>query len=253
MIIHPYKKGSHSARQIKLGLVAEGIRTLITQRIPRPRTLIINWGGKEEFLDRHARVLNRPSTITSLRNKLTFFEKIGNDERTVPWTTDPKIAETWKSVFARMSLTGSSGQGIVVWQQKAGLALPHAPLYTKRMFTTHEYRIHVFKDRTGERHAIDTQRKVFRKTDEVPAPPNGWAVRSHRNGFTFIRGDRPPDELVAGVINFVSNYFPDLDFGAFDVLYNEDTRRFYVLEGNSAPGLEGQTVNTYVQSFKNMV
>lgn len=253
MIIHPYKPGSHSVKELKRALVAQGVRTIITQRTPRPRAVIVNWGGKAEYLDRHPRVLNRPAAINSLRNKLTFFQTVGHDERTVPWTTDPQVASKWKSVFVRTSLTGSSGQGIVVWQQKAGLALPPAPLYTKRMFTTHEYRIHVFKDHTGNFNAIDTQRKVFKKTTELPEPPNGWAVRSHSNGFTFIRADKPEDYLVAGVINFVRDHFRSIDFAAFDVLWYEEHQRFYVLEGNTAPGLEGRTVESYCNSIKSMV
>lgn len=253
MIIHPYKRGSHSVREIKRRMVETGTRTIITQRVPRARAFIVNWGGSAEFLNQHPRVLNRPAAINSLRNKLSFFQKVGHDERTVPWTTEQRVASEWRSVFARQSLTGSSGQGIVVWQQKAGLPLPPAPLYTKRMFTTHEYRIHVFKDRTGEYHAIDAQRKVFKKTEQLPAPPRGWAVRSHNNGFTFIRADRPEQYLVAGVINFVRDHFRDLDFAAFDVLWNEENGRYYILEGNTAPGLEGQTIDSYVQAIKNML
>jgi len=250
MIIHPYKPGSKSVKALKGAIVASGTRALITQRPPRRRASVVNWGGRAEFLNTYRRVLNRPNAIAGLRDKLAFFQRVGNDERTLPWTTDPKVASQWKNVFVRKSLTGSSGQGIVVWQQKAGLPLPPAPLYTKRMFTTHEYRIHVFREDTGEFHAIDTQRKVFKKTGELQAPPGGWAIRSHANGFTFVHNDVPPTEVVEGVCNFVREHFPDLDFGAFDVLYDADKKRFYVIEGNSAPGLEGITVDSYVRAIK---
>jgi glutathione synthase/RimK-type ligase-like ATP-grasp enzyme len=40
-----------------------------------------------------------------------------------------------------------------------------------------------------------------------------------------------------------------LDFGAVDVIWNERQQRAYVLEINSAPGLEGTTIDDYVRYF----
>jgi D-alanine-D-alanine ligase-like ATP-grasp enzyme len=44
-----------------------------------------------------------------------------------------------------------------------------------------------------------------------------------------------------------------LDFGAADVLFNARRNQAYVLEVNTAPGLEGQTVNDYAEAFKEMI
>jgi D-alanine-D-alanine ligase-like ATP-grasp enzyme len=41
-----------------------------------------------------------------------------------------------------------------------------------------------------------------------------------------------------------------LDFGAVDVIWNEKQQRAYVLEVNTAPGLEGQTVDDYARGIK---
>jgi len=40
-----------------------------------------------------------------------------------------------------------------------------------------------------------------------------------------------------------------LDFGAVDIIYNEHEDKYYVLEVNSAPGLEGTTLEKYVEAL----
>jgi len=40
-----------------------------------------------------------------------------------------------------------------------------------------------------------------------------------------------------------------LDFGAVDIIYNEHENQYYVLEVNTAPGLEGTTVEKYAEAF----
>jgi D-alanine-D-alanine ligase-like ATP-grasp enzyme len=40
-----------------------------------------------------------------------------------------------------------------------------------------------------------------------------------------------------------------LDFGAVDIIYNAKRNECYVLEVNTAPGLEGTTVEKYATKF----
>ena len=44
-----------------------------------------------------------------------------------------------------------------------------------------------------------------------------------------------------------------LDFGAVDVIWNEHESKAYVLEINTAPGLEGSTVEDYKEFFNRAV
>ena len=41
-----------------------------------------------------------------------------------------------------------------------------------------------------------------------------------------------------------------LDFGAVDVLWNERQQKAYVCEVNTAPGLEGITLDNYLKEIK---
>ena len=39
------------------------------------------------------------------------------------------------------------------------------------------------------------------------------------------------------------------DFGAFDVIYNQKKNQAFVLECNTAPGIEGTTLDNYVEAI----
>ena len=43
-----------------------------------------------------------------------------------------------------------------------------------------------------------------------------------------------------------------LDFGAVDIIYNEKENQYYVLEVNTAPGLEGTTLIKYAERFSKL-
>ena len=44
-----------------------------------------------------------------------------------------------------------------------------------------------------------------------------------------------------------------LDFGAVDVIWNEAQKRAYVLEVNTAPGIEGTTLMRYASAFSSAI
>lgn len=245
MILHPYNRYSASARLLRRGL---GRDCQMSYKVPIVRNqTIINWGDSDnDFLNRYPLVLNRPKVVTKLINKLRFFQHCVDG--VVPWTTDPNKAKEWENVYCRQRLEGTGGEGIVLWR-KSNEPLPEARLYTKRIFADREFRIHVGKTKDGFI-CLDIQRKVFQKSAENPNPKS-WSVRSHENGFVFVRNDPPDKSVVDAVLNFVRVKFPDLDFAAFDVLVKGG--RTYVLEGNTAPGLEGKTVEIYCNFFRSVL
>ena len=55
------------------------------------------------------------------------------------------------------------------------------------------------------------------------------------------------DELVKQAV--LACTISRLDFGAVDVIYNTHQNKYYVLEVNTAPGLEGQTVTIYANAI----
>lgn len=112
-----------------------------------------------------------------------------------------------------------------------------APLYVKYIKKQQEYRVHVFNGSV-----IDVQRKM-RRTD-TPTEEVNWKIRNHSNGFIFGReGVELPTSATDMCVAAVQAI--GLDFGAVDVIYNERSDTYYVLEVNTACGLIGTTLDKY--------
>lgn len=243
--IFPYKNGSRSARALREALPrCMEIKRQHSRYQPRPDDVIINWGASDIPEYRQGRVLNLSSTLLPVTNKLHFFRAVARNEL-VPewWERMEDIPDDAFPVVCRTVLTGHSGAGIVIANNRQELV--RAPLYTKYIKKSEEYRIHIGRLRDGAVGAISLQKKVRRNDVENP----NWQVRNHHNGFVYARdGVDPPVSVTAAAFDVFSCF--DIDFGAVDVIYNRHYDRAYVLEINTAPGLEGQTVEHYRQYFE---
>jgi glutathione synthase/RimK-type ligase-like ATP-grasp enzyme len=192
------------------------------------------------------RVVNSFASVEVAGNKLLTFNKLrGVDGIRIPeYTTDINVAYDWLrkdgvAVVARTKLRGHSGDGIVLVSEKDG-TLPPAPLYVKYVKKQQEFRVHVA---FGE--VIDVQEKRQRKdyTGDV-----NHQVRNHHTGWVYCREEiQAPAGLQAMAIATVLAL--GLDFGAVDLIYNRKGDAIYVLEVNTAPGLEGTTVDNYAAVF----
>lgn len=258
----PYKKGSQSARALAEGLGVKRLRTANSLWVPKARDVVINWGHNGgDTLPRNLRevhpdtlVLNKPDRVANATNKLTCFEtlqRLGNIN--IPeFTTIYHLANEWNcdganpvAVVGRALLRGAGGRGIIL-QDPMSLhthEFSRCPLFVKYVKKKYEYRIHVMNN-----HVISEQRKA-RNTD-VPDDQINWQIRNHDNGFIFARneGHNIPDQVRDQAILAVHKL--GLDFGAVDVIWNEGEQKAYVLEVNTACGLEGQTLTDYVEGFK---
>lgn len=260
MIIHPYKRGSRGARRLKEALNASKKMAWVLTREPAKKScLVVNWGSPTMKFPTGQHVLvNDPFYTCVLADKKQFFEKVGHHADFLEWTTNPVHAMDWKAkVFARQLTRASGGRGILVWdyENPDKGPLPAAPLYTKHQPKTAEYRFHMARSLTGETfHPILVQRKVFVKTPERELPTS-WDVRNHDNGFIFQSHPdltKIPQEAQDVARRVMEEHFSELHFCALDVLYHKTTNRAVVAEGNTAPGLENDTVNIYANYFREL-
>lgn len=217
----------------------------------RPRTgdKVINWGSSQVTQFGPAEFINNPIHVAHSSHKLHFFENMGDvladdDRPRVPgWTTNRAEATTWftgedSKVVCRTLLTSHSGNGIIIAESEDQLV--QAPLYTRYVKKQAEYRVHIVRGRV-----VDVQRKI-RDPDRTPT---NWQVRSHANGFIFVRGsdELPQDGIDQSLRAFNAS---GLDFGAIDVIIESRTGLAHILEINTAPGLTGQTVENYARAFR---
>lgn len=259
MIINPYKHGSRGAKALQAALKCVGISTFVVQRQPRDmKEIVINWGNSEFNypIVGYPFVVNTPNVVGMMTNKRRFFQRVGHSDLVPKWTTDPLEAFKWQTkVMARMTLEGSGGAGIVVYDPEThnDTAFPKsAPLYTKYENKTHEFRIHLARKFYGAVfEPILVQRKIFRKSVGLEKPKN-WDIRNHNNGFVYVResGYPTPDVVLTTATVFMDKFFPQMHFVALDIIYHEKNKRAFVLEGNTAPGLEGNTIQCYAEYFK---
>lgn len=247
----PYRQGSRAARSLADALAGRVLRLQGGTFVPRRDDVVINYGSTE--LPRNVAawpVLNPPQAIRNASNKLTFFRRMADtaNQDIIPrfWTRQGDIPDDAFPIVCRTVLAGHSGEGIVIADDRRGLV--NAPLYVEYIKKQQEYRIHLGLQR-GQPVTIAQQRKA--RDRDVPDGNVNWQVRNHQNGFIFVRGDVAPPACVLEVSRraFLAS---GLDFGAIDVIYNERERRAYVLEINTAPGLEGQTIEDYANFFRNI-
>lgn len=257
MIINPYKNGSRSAKEIRNLLRQRNVSCWTLQRPPKnPKSMVVNWGNSEFEYQGPNFIVNPPPAVSKMTNKVSFFETTKGSKDVLEATNSGDVALGWKSVvFARVLISASGGRGIVVFDPETDDAgsLPRAPLYTRYVPKTHEYRLHMARSLKGkEFQCLLAQRKVFVKTPERPAPLD-WKVRSHDNGFIFQRQpemDRIPGCVIDSANRVMSDYFPDLHFAALDVMYHQKRNQAWVIEGNTAPGLENSSIDIYADYFQ---
>lgn len=249
--IYPYKMSSTSAKYLAQGLDCKRIRQEGTY-VPRRTHKIINWGNSHipPWMSRISseNILNSPAYTQIASNKLHTFQHLTDYNISLPdWTQRIETATQWINdgymVYCRKSLTGNSGQGIVLAQTRNELV--PAPLYTKYTKCKHEFRVHVMN---GE--VIDYVQKKKRNalTAEEEQLFNPF-IKSHSYGWIFAREEISLPSPVIDVA-LASIRALNLDFGAVDIGFKVNENKAFVYEVNTAPGLTGTTLDKYIHSFK---
>lgn len=160
-----------------------------------------------------------------------------NEVQSLPFTTDKSQANNWLSegetVFARTLITASEGRGIVVLESPEEIENVSAPVYTKYIPKKKEYRVHIFKDRVI---------KVLEKRRTSGNSPS--KIRNTANGYVFCRENVvEPDGIRELALK--ARGVTKSDFCGVDIGYNEKRNLLFVIECNSAPGIEGSNIIDY--------
>lgn len=256
----PYKQGSASAKALAEALGGKVLKLEGSKFKPKPDDVIINWGnttfnGNITFNDQNNwgddyNLLNDGDLIYCVSNKLVFFEDMNSRcPGLTPkfWTNKEEIPDDEYPIVCRTILSGHSGDGIVIATSPDNLAV--AKLYVKYEKKKDEYRVHCTK--TTQPEPSITIIAVQRKARRTGAENVNWQVRNHANGFIYRRSDIHPPSRVLDVARQAFE-LSGLDFGAVDVIWNTQKEQAYVLEINTAPGLEGQTITDYANFFSGL-
>ncbi len=248
MWLYAYKQASESAKALKEAMKIKQIKNEGSRFKGNEKRLVINWGASNvPYEIAKCNILNHPQSVRKALNKLQAFQILSEGVDIPEWTESPQEASKWLAegftVVARTVVEGHGGEGIVLVENDQ--ELPYAPLYTKYIPKTEEYRVHVFKDE-----AFFIQRKARKK--EVPDEEVNWKIRNLAGGFIFANQDVQvanacKEEAVKAVKAL------GLDFGAVDIIWNKKRDKYYVLEVNTAPGLGNQdTLEKYTEQFRKL-
>lgn len=176
-----------------------------------------------------------------------FFQQKGLNG--LEFTQDAKVAAEWQkkgTVVGRKTLTGSSGAGIVLFEP--GEQAAHGCLaYTKYVPKKREFRVHVFKDKV-----VTIVEKRLKKDWDGPHNPK---IRNLANGYIFCQELDLTQDLRQriNVLALAASKVCGSDFRGVDLGYNEKNDNLFIIEVNSAPGIEGSNVGKYVEVIKTYV
>jgi len=193
-------------------------------------------------------VLNTPEQVSVSCNKVSMQAHLPAGNRLL-FTTDKSNAQqtitNGGTIVSRTILNGHSGAGIVLSPPEP---LPDAELYTvlKRGRNINEYRVWFNGNNT-----IDVAQKRRYNTERLNAlgidrnDRYGQVVRAHKFGWAFTRNDmNVTDTELFGTIVRASTAV--ITWGCVDVLIDSETRDWWIVETNTAPGMSDRRTRTAI-------
>lgn len=245
--IYSHNRYSNGAKNLAKAMNIHRIKHDHSKFKGNPNKILINWGSRQLSPQlMKCTIINHPAIVEPVQNKLACLCLLKKADVCIPeFTTDQADVVQWLeqgcTIVCRKILRGHGGIGIVLATTLDEVV--DAPLYTKYIKKQDEYRIHIINDK-----AFDVQQKARRFDEDKP----NYKIRVHDNGFIYKRaGVMAPVDVMAQAKAAIKA--TSLDFGAVDVVWNQHQKKAYVLEINTAPGLEGTTVQNYVREFKTSV
>ena len=170
-------------------------------------------------------------------------------EQNIPaleFSQDPGIVAQWLgegcTVFGRKYLNSSCGKGIVVVEPTATV-FETCPVYTKYKKKKREFRVHVFRGQV-----VSVTEKKKRKGFEGERDTK---IRNLANGYVFVQGVENEPEGLRELALKAAVVSPS-DFKGVDIGFNEKANELFVIEVNSAPGIQGSNVNKYIEAITNV-
>jgi RimK-like ATP-grasp domain len=217
------KLGSNSLKAL-----AEGLSTKLGYKV---------WRSKTPRLNRNN------ITYGDCQDKITQYKWFeANQVSALHFTTSQEEAKSWlvngETVVARCLTRASEGRGIVILEPESPWVV--APVYTRYRKKKREFRVHCYKDQV-------VQVLEKRKRKEFEGEVN-TKVRNTANGYVFCSQDVVEPEGIRELALKASKV-TNSDFKGVDIGFNEKLNELFVIEVNSAPGIQGSNVDKYIEAI----
>ena len=177
-------------------------------------------------------------------DKLTQYRWFKDNEiPALEFTQDVAVVNQWlaegATVFGRKFLNSSCGKGIVVIADN-GEDYELCPVYTKYKKKKREFRVHVFKSTV-----VSVTEKKRRKGFEGEQDTK---IRNLANGYVFCQTVENEPEGLRELALRAAKVSPS-DFRGVDIGFNEKKQELFVIEVNSAPGIQGSNLQKYINTI----
>ena len=256
LLISPWRSSTPRAIARYLGLRLMKLDDVVSNH----HSIILNWGCSHLRGAASHKLFNDPINVRMAANKYFTFRRLEQkDIPTLEFTKSREEAIVWNakhSVICHSDVHGHSGSGLTRIEPKTQLNLiPFVEMYTKYFPKTREVRVLCIKNGASydtmflEKKRILPERYAEFGLDGRP----DWFIRTHENGWIFAR----EADCIPGVVELAQCAMGHLalDFGAVDVLTKPDGDKWdsRVGEINTAPGLEGQTLEFFKKGLHRLI
>jgi len=199
--------------------------------------------GYKVFRSKAAHPLRENLVYGDCKDKLFQYQWFAaNQVPGLPFTTDKEIVFNWlqegHTVFARTLTKASEGKGIVILS--GALPIADAPVYTIYRKKKREYRVHIFKDQVVQ--VLEKRKKKDFNEDR------DTRIRNTANGYVFC-SDGVVEPVGIRELALAASKVTNSDFRGVDIGFNEKLNELFVIEVNSAPGIQGTNVDRYIQAI----
>lgn len=202
----------------------------------RASSFLVNWGCSNSQFKPH---INSTDSVGVAVNKAQALYRMGARDVNKPGVMELALEgrrndDQGRIWLARHSLTGSGGRDITV--VRPGDVFPKAPLYVQYIPKLLEFRVHAFRILDEVELLI---RQKLRESD-AEQTRDQRLIRNRDNGWVYglVRDEEKANLAAREAIKAIGAL--GLDFGAVDVIIGRDDGKAYVLEVNTAPGLDAQ-------------
>jgi RimK-like ATP-grasp domain len=254
IMVSPWKGGTPRRLCKALDLTLMSIQEMQERHrdSDKHRTLV-NWGVSAPFPG-FGNTLNRAPAVATAANKLATFRILKSAKiPTLEFTKDKNEALKWleyASVICHTNLHGHGGSGLEL-VHKGGAELPPAKVYTKYFAKKTEARVHVIKGLSWVEHLYLEKRRIGRERwaeFDIEESPTTY-IRTYENGWIFARNVVEDSHAVK--LAMLTMECLHLDYAAVDIMRRGGT--YVVGEVNTAPGLEGQSLEFYVNNLRKII
>lgn len=219
--------GSESAKLLSQALTNTADYKVFRSRLPRAGRNNIIYGDQRDKLTQYKYFLE---------NKLNFPKFTESKEEAIAMCS-PKTP-----VVCRTMLRARAGKGIVIADSPKQIV--DAAVYVAYHKKTTEYRVNLYKGKV-----VCVREKRLRAGYERPEGQD-YRVRSHDNGYVFCEPLVPiSDEAIAMCVK--ASAITKSDIVGVDLAYHKTSDYYFLLEVNSAPGMQGDTIDRYVKAIIN--